>query len=141
MDTVAVRSQPVSNGMNIKLIEWILRIAVAGEFFGHGVFALQGRKAWVDWFSIFGVSDANLATQILFLVGLLDVFLAVLVLIKPVRLALLWMAFWGFWTALMRPIAGDSIFEFVERWANWGAPLALLLLVGWPKSFKEWLKN
>ena len=126
--------------MNIKLIEWILRIAVAGEFFGHGVFALQGRKAWVDWFSIFGVSDANLATQILFLVGLLDVFLAVLVLIKPVRLALLWMAFWGFWTALMRPIAGDSIFEFVERWANWGAPLALLLLVGWPKSFKEWFR-
>jgi len=126
--------------MNIKLIEWVLRVAVAGEFIGHGVFALQGRKAWVDWFSIFGISDANLAAQLLFFVGLLDVLLAVLILIKPVRLVLLWMAFWGFWTALMRPIAGDSIFEFVERWANWGAPLALLLLVGWPRSFKEWFR-
>jgi len=121
-------------------IEWILRVAVAGEFIGHGAFALQGRPAWVAWFSIFGVSDPQIATTLLWLVGLLDITLAVLVLIKPVRLALLWMTFWGFWTALMRPIAGESIFEFVERWANWGAPLALLLLVGWPKSIKEWLR-
>ncbi|OGD30390.1 hypothetical protein A2833_02015 [Candidatus Azambacteria bacterium RIFCSPHIGHO2_01_FULL_44_55] len=119
---------------------WVLRIAVAGEFIGHGVFALQGRKAWVEWFSIFGISDVGTATTFLWLVGLLDVLLAVLILIKPIRLALLWMAFWGFWTALMRPIAGDSIFEFVERWANWGAPLALILVIGWPKSFREWLK-
>jgi len=123
---------------NTKLIEWILRIAIAGEFVGHGVFALQGRKAWVDWFSIFGVNDVQTATTLLWLVGSADVLMAVLVLIKPVRLVLLWMAFWGFLTALMRPIAGDSIFEFVERWANWGAPLALLLLRGWPPSFREW---
>ncbi|MDP3710741.1 MAG: hypothetical protein Q8R29_03430 [bacterium] len=124
--------------MNTRLIKWILRIAVAGEFIGHGVFAIQGRKAWIEWFSIFGISDAATATQILFLVGLADVALGLLILIKPIRLALLYMAFWGFWTALMRPIAGDSIFEFVERWANWGAPLALLLMLGWPKKWKEW---
>src|SRR3989344_5797749 len=126
--------------MNTKLIEWVLRISVAGEFVGHGVFALQGRKTWVEWFSIFGISDVGTATTFLWLVGLIDVLLAVLMLMKPVRLALLWMTFWGFWTALMRPIAGDSIFEFVERWANWGAPLALILVIGWPKSFREWLK-
>ena len=123
---------------NLKIVKWVLRIAVAGEFIGHGVFALQGRKAWVEWFSIFGISDTSIATQILFLVGATDVALAILILIKPIRIALLWMAFWGFWTALRRPIAGDSIFEFVERWANWGVPLALLLLIGWPKSVREW---
>lgn len=123
--------------MNTKLIEWVLRIAVAGEFIGHGVFALQGRKTWVEWFSIFGISDVGLATQLLFLIGVMDITLALLILIKPVRIALLWMTFWGFWTALMRPIAGDSIFEFVERWANWGAPLALLLLLGWPKKSQQ----
>ena len=125
---------------NSKKIEWILRVAVAGEFIGHGFFALQGRKAWVDWFSIFGISDAQTATTLLFLVGLTDIILGGLILIKPVRLVFLLMAFWGFWTALMRPIAGDSIFEFVERWANWGAPLALLFLLGWPRDFKEWFK-
>lgn len=126
--------------MNIKLVQWILRIAVAGEFLGHGVFALQGRQTWVEWFSIFGISNAETATTLLWFIGLTDVILAVLVLIKPVRIALLWMAFWGFWTALMRPIAGDSIFEFVERWANWGSPLALLLLIGWPRNIKEWFR-
>lgn len=125
---------------NAKKIEWILRIAVAGEFIGHGVFALQGRRAWVEWFSVFGVSDAGLATQLLFLIGLLDIALALLILIKPIRTALFWMVFWGFWTALLRPIVGEPIWDFVERWANWGAPLALLLLVGWPKNWKEWFK-
>lgn len=125
---------------NSKLIEWILRIAVAGEFLGHGVFALQGKKAWIGWFSSFGINDPSLATQLLFFVGIMDVALAILILIKPIRIALLWMVVWGFWTALLRPIVGEPIWDFIERWANWGAPLALLLLVSWPKSFKEWFK-
>jgi len=124
--------------MNTKLIEWVLRIAVAGEFIGHGVFALQGKKAWIGWFSTFGISDVGLATQLLFFVGLTDIALAILILIKPVRIALLWMTFWGFWTALLRPIVGEPIWDFVERWANWGAPLALLMLKGWPKTVKGW---
>ena len=126
--------------MNTKLIEWVLRIAVAGEFIGHGVFALQGKKDWIGWFTQFGVSDAGTATTLLFLVGLMDIALALLILVKPIRIALLWMVFWGFWTALMRPIVGMPIWDFVERSANWGAPLALLLLIGWPKTFKEWFR-
>lgn len=126
--------------MNTKLIEWVLRISVAGEFIGHGVFALQAKKDWVGWFANFGVSDPNIATQLLFIIGIMDIILAILILIKPVRLALLWMVFWGFWTALIRPIVGMPIWDFVERWANWGAPLALLLMLGWPKSLKEWFK-
>ena len=126
--------------MNTKLIEWVLRISVAGEFIGHGVFALQGKKDWIGWFAQFGVSDAATAGQLLFILGIIDIALAVLVLARPVRIALLWMVFWGFWTALLRPIVGMPIWDFVERWANWGAPLALLILLGWPKSAKEWFK-
>ncbi len=126
--------------MNTKLVEWVLRIAVAGEFLGHGVFALQGKAQWIKWFEVFGVSDASLAAQLLMAVGVMDIILAILVLLKPVRLALLYMAFWGLWTALLRPIVGEPIWDFVERWANWGAPLALLLLIGWPKSVKEWFR-
>lgn len=119
-------------------VEWILRIAVAGEFIGHGVFALQGKQAWIGWFATFGISDPEVARQLLFLVGVLDVAMGVLVLVRPVRIVLLWMVFWGFWTALLRPIVGEPIWDFVERWANWGAPLALLLTIGWPKTWKEW---
>lgn len=126
--------------MNKKVVEWVLRIAVAGEFIGHGVFALQGKKEWIEWFSIFGISDVGLATNLLFFIGILDIGLSILILIKPIRVAILWMTFWGFWTALIRPIVGEPIWDFVERSANWGAPLALLLLIGWPKSWKEWFR-
>ena len=121
-----------------KKLEWVLRIAVAGEFFGHGMLALQGKEQWIGWFSSFGISDVRLAAGIIFWIGVLDVALALLVLLKPIRLALLWMAFWGFWTALVRPLVGESLWDFVERFANWGAPLALLLLIGLPRSWRGW---
>ena len=126
--------------MNTEKIKWVLRIAVAGEFIGHGVFALQGKKDWVGWFAQFGISDVGLATQLLFLIGVTDIIFAILILLRPIRIALLWMAFWGFWTSLLRPIVGMPVWDFVERWANWGAPLALLLLLGWPATWKEWFK-
>ena len=125
---------------NSKKIEWVLRIAVAGEFLGHSVFALQGKKQWVEWFSNFGVTNTDLATQLLFVVGLVDLTVALVVLLRPVRIILLWAVFWGFWTALLRPIVGEPIWDFVERSANWGAPLALLLLLGWPKKWRDWLR-
>lgn len=126
--------------MNTKLIGWVLRVAVAGEFIGHGVFALQGKKDWLGWFAKFGVSDPAVAAQLLFIVGILDIAFAIIILLKPVRIVLLWMVFWGFWTALIRPLVGMPVWDFVERWANWGAPLALLLLIGWPRSLKEWFR-
>ena len=126
--------------MKTRVVEWVLRIAVAGEFIGHGVFALGRKPAWLEWFPVFGISDPETARSLLFLIGAVDVALAILVLIKPIRLALLWMAFWGFFTALVRPIVGEPIWDFVERSANWGAPLALLFVLGWPKNLKEWLK-
>ena len=73
------------------------------------------------------------------LVGLLDLLVAVIVMIRPLRLALLWAVFWTFVTALIRPISGEPIWDFIERFANIGAPLALLFLVGMPKRMKEWL--
>ena len=59
------------------------------------------------------------------LIGTMDVAVALVILIKPVRPVLLWAAFWGFWTALVRPLVGQSVLDFIERFANWGAPLAL----------------
>lgn len=124
--------------MNTKAMEWVLRIAVAGEFIGHGVFALQQKAGWIKYFNAVGFSSDQ-AMMLMPWIGVMDIALAILILVRPVRIALLWMTFWGFWTALLRPIGGDPIWDFVERWANWGAPLALLLMRGWPKG-REWLK-
>lgn len=116
--------------MNTKFIEWILRVAVFGEFLGHGIFALQARQSWIGWIQQLTGFNAGLAGQLLLLVGLTDVAIAVIILIKPIRPVLLWAAFWGFWTSLVRPLVGEPIWDFVERWANWGAPLALYYLLG-----------
>lgn len=35
--------------MSTKLVEWVLRIVVAGEFIGHGVFALQQKPGWIKF--------------------------------------------------------------------------------------------
>ena len=121
-----------------KTIEWVLRISVAGEFVGHGVFALQGKPAWIGWITELTGAGADTAATLLLLIGLLDLLVALVVLVNPIRIALLWAAFWGFWTALVRPLVGEPVWDFVERWANWGAPLALLLLREWPRRMQEW---
>jgi hypothetical protein len=106
-------------------------LALFGEFLGHGVFALQGKEGWFKYFNTFGISNPDTITMILLVVGIMDIALAILILVKPIRLAVLWMTFWGVWTALIRwPLGPDPVWDFFERWANWGAPLALYYLVG-----------
>lgn len=127
--------------MNTMAIQWILRLTVAGEFVGHGVFALQGKAQWVGWIEKMLSVSHSTAGQLLLLIGLSDFLVALIVLIRPIRIVLLWAALWGFWTALVRPLVGEPIWDFIERWANWGAPLALLMARGgFPKALKEWCK-
>ena len=113
---------------------WALRIGVAGEFLGHGILALQGKADWIGWFAKFGVSDPGTAATLLTFVGAMDILVALVVLFKPIKPILLWAVFWGFWTALVRPIVGQPIWDFIERFANWGAPLALFFLLKKNKS-------
>ena len=110
---------------NDKKIEWILRIGVAGEFLGHGVLAFLGKADWIKWTEQLTGLDTATATTFMLVVGIVDILLAILVLFKPIKPILLWMAFWGFWTALVRPLVGLPVWDFIERFANWAAPLAL----------------
>ncbi len=125
---------------NSKTVQWILRIAVAGEFIGHGLLAIEGKADWIKWISQLTGAPTETATTLLLLIGLLDVLVALIVLIKPINIIILYAAVWGFWTALVRPLVGQSWLDFVERSANWGAPLALLLMRGWPRNVREWFR-
>ena len=108
-----------------KKIEWLLRLGVAGEFIGHGLLAVNGKPDWIGWISKLIQVDLATATTLLFIIGVADVIVALIILFRPVKPILLWMAFWGFWTALVRPIVGQGLLDFIERSANWTAPLAL----------------
>jgi hypothetical protein len=41
-----------------------------------------------------------------------------------------WTALWAFWTALLRPLAGEPFWETLERAGNYGVPMVLLLAAG-----------
>ncbi|MEK6908772.1 MAG: hypothetical protein AABX23_01835 [Nanoarchaeota archaeon] len=125
---------------NNNKIEWILRIAMFGEFFGHGVFALQLKPRFLEMLTAFTGITGDLANNLMIGIGIVDILIAILALIYPFRLMLIWASLWAFLTGLARPIAGDPIWDFVERWANLGVPLALLYLRGLPKGFKELFK-
>lgn len=117
---------------NKKKIEWILRIGVAGEFAGHGLLAIGGKADWVGWIGqMIKVSEPT-ATALLLWAGISDLIVATIILIKPIRPVILWAAFWGFWTALVRPLVGVGWLDFIERFANWAAPLALYYLYRLP---------
>ena len=129
--------------IDTKKIEWVLRIALFGEFLGHGVFALMLKGRFIEMLTAFTGISGPLANNVMMAIGTIDVLVAISALVFPFRLMLVYATFWGFMTAVARPVAGDPIWDFVERWANWGIPLALLLLRGLPEKwndFKEWLK-
>jgi hypothetical protein len=133
---VDVRSQPLARS---HFASWILRGAAALVFAGHGALAISVNVAWLPFFAVVGIS-AETGRALMPLIGLLDVALAVLVMVRPVPIAVLWMSIWAFWTALLRPLSGQSLLEFIERGGNWGAPLALLLLLGTPKRWSDWFR-
>lgn len=121
-----------------KRLEWILRIALFGEFFGHGIFALQLKQHFIEMIvNIIHVSNGT-AGILLIIIGITDIVISIFSLVFPFRLLLIWASFWGFITALARPLAGDPIWDFVERWPNWGIPLALLYIRGFPQKIKEY---
>ena len=120
-------------------LHWLLRIACAAEFVGHGAFGIITKAAWVPYFAVVGIPP-ELAWKLMPLIGTLDITLGLVVgLVRPVRALLLYMAFWGLLTATIRPLAGEPIWEFVERIPNWAVPLAFLCVRGFGHSRRQWL--
>lgn len=121
------------------LLFWLLRIACGLEFIGHGAFGVITKAAWVPYFGVVGIPD-RWAWRLMPAVGSFDIFVGLLVLLKPVRLALLYMAVWGLWTALLRPLSGEPVWELIERAPNYLIPFSLLYLRGLPRTWDEWLQ-
>jgi hypothetical protein len=95
------------------------------------------KPAWLPYFHAFGFGDrAGLA--LMPVVGMIDILVGLVTLVWPRRAVLLWMTFWAVFTALLRPLAEEPWWEVIERAGNYGPPLALLVLSGWPRGSGEW---
>jgi len=124
----------------VTTLHWILRLAVAAEFIGHGAFGIRTKAAWLPYFGVAGISAAW-AWTLMPIIGVVDIALGVLALLRPMRAVLLYMAFWGLLTACLRPLAGEGIWECLERAGNFGVPGAFLVLAGWGRSHTDWVSR
>jgi hypothetical protein len=106
-----------------------LRIASAMCFIGHGSFGIITKPIWCNYFAVFGIGH-DLAYHLMPIVGTVDILFGLSLLFYPTRAVLTWLVGWGAVTAMLRPLSGEPVAEFIERAGNYGAPLALLLLSG-----------
>ena len=110
-------------------VPWVLRVGSAACFVGHGAFGVITKAAWVPYFAVAGIGGP-MAWRLMPWVGWMDITIGVLVLLWPCRALHVWGVVWCLWTALLRPLSGEPIWESLERAGNYGVPLAILAAVG-----------
>lgn len=111
-------------------MEWLLRLAVAGAFVGHGAYgAVLAKSSWFSYFAAVGIAESVVtANELVTLVGVAEIGAGVMALVLPIPALLVLMAAWKIFSELLRLMAGEPAWEFVERASNMVAPLALLVL-------------
>jgi hypothetical protein len=127
----------------LRVLHWLLRLATAGAFIGHGAYgAILQKPGWYGFFDALGVGRTAVdAHHLVVVVGALEMALGALALIAPIRALLLAMFAWKMATEwVWYPLHGLPGWEFVERWSNYTAPLALIVVRGWPARWRDWLR-
>ncbi len=125
------------------VLEWLLRLATAGAFIGHGAYgAIMEKPGWYPFFAQLGLDRATVdARSLMIWVGGFEMLLGALALGAPVRALLLFLFVWKMGSEFIwYPLAHKPSWEFVERWSNYTAPLALILVRGWPRSLRDWFR-
>jgi hypothetical protein len=125
---------------NDRALWWTLRVGAALCFIGHGAFGVITKQAWVPFFGIVGI-EPDAAFMLMPLIGAVDILAGCLLLVRPVPAVLLYMATWALWTAALRPLTGDSVFEMLERAGNYGVPLAMLVMCAPIAGWRGWLSS
>jgi hypothetical protein len=113
--------------MTLTKIHYTLRVAVAMCFIGHGAFGIITKPVWCNYFALFGIGH-DIAYRLMPLLGSFDILMGIGMLVYPIRAIPTWLVIWGTLTALLRPLSGEPMAEFIERAGNFGAPLAILMM-------------
>ncbi|MBK0379099.1 hypothetical protein [Mucilaginibacter segetis] len=117
-------------------LHYILRLAIAMCFIGHGAFGIITKQIWCNYFAVFGF-DMKTSYILMPWVGVFDIFLGLTMLVYPIRAIAIWLVLWGAVTAFLRPLSGEPFAEFLERGGNFGAPLAFLILSGNTSTLRQ----
>jgi hypothetical protein len=120
----------------------LLKYSIGLTFIGHGCKVLLQYPEYQDYlYTLFEtmrvpLSDSHMESLML-VIGVTDLFTGIFILFKPsYKPALLYLLFWGFLTALLRPFYNglEGIYPFLIRIPHWLIPLLLIL---WTKRIKR----
>jgi len=128
------------NDSRSSAVFWILRIGIVACLVGHGALGISSVASWTSYFGVVGIGPERALTLMPW-VGVFDVMMAVTLLFYPNRAVVAYLVVWTLWTALLRPLAGESFWEAIERAGNYGVPLAFLLLFAEGHGTKAWFGN
>ncbi|MDH3584147.1 MAG: hypothetical protein OER86_08020 [Phycisphaerae bacterium] len=124
------------NARRSEITLWVLRVATSATFVLHGLKALWADPNFIDLIIGTGrnlvgaeISEAG-ATTALKVIGIVDLAVAALLVLRRWCAVAAWMAIWGLLTAASRMTAmgTEAWTETAARLANGALPLALLLL-------------
>ena len=105
----------------------VLSVVVALLLVGHGALGLEGKPGLVaNYAAVLPTGAAAIATP---LDGALEIVLALAVLRWPSRSLALFIALWKLATESLFLVAGQPIWELVERGGSYAAPLALAIVI------------
>ncbi len=129
----------------IEIIKWVLRWSIAVQLISHGLYGvIEGKQLLIEHFGSVGLPGPWMnPDSFLITVGWFEIGLGALILLKPIRAAVLLAILWEVFIGLLFPISGLPvsehpqaylIFRTLERFGDYAGPFALLLLM----SYRPW---
>ena len=140
-DLVTPYKEPEIKDSTIDTVFFLLKACLALLLIGHAGFGFAvEKKMLIDHWQSIGVNaDVAFITQ----VGYAEFVLGVLIFLAPMRplilLALGWKLFTEFLYVPADTVTGMgivNIFEWIERWGDYGVPLAMLYILSYRKAKK-----
>ena len=126
---------------NLHTLKLILQCSIGLLLIGHGGLVAITQKEM--YFHHMAVLNITATPAILQIVGWFEIMLGLFVAIKP-NIKILWFIFfWKIFTESLYAFAGNpvDIFETIERWGDYGAPLALMVILYFMNAKKNQLMN
>lgn len=113
----------------IQQVRVVLQLSLALLLIGHGgLVAITQKPMYFDHLRAIGIQPTS---ALLVAIGWFEILLGVAIAARP-WIPLVWFAFfWKLLTESLHPFAGAplDVFEWIERWGDYGIPIALLLIL------------
>ena len=134
---------PMTDGRRAA-VGWVLRLTTALLLLGHGGFGFAMHKDITAYVAAVGLAPAALGIRALTIAGgVFEGMLGLAVLARPSAPLLVAVGLWKVATEFTRVLAGEPVWEFIERAGSYAAPFALLVWQRWqphadaPSSTRE----